>query len=130
MEQQARIYKDLDLAFIPHPIRKDVNKKTGYNAIIQSVKNLVLLSHYEKPFHPEIGGNIRKMLFEPLDPITANIIAKEIDDVITNFEPRVDLNSIDVVENYDGNGYDVTVTFFLLNTEEPIQTTIFLERLR
>jgi phage baseplate assembly protein W len=130
MEQQARIYKDLDLAFIPHPIRKDVNKKTGYNAIIQSVKNLVLLSHYEKPFHPEIGGNIRKMLFEPLDPITANIIAKEIDDVITNFEPRVDLSSIDVTENYDGNGYDVIVTFFLLNTEEPIQTTIFLERLR
>jgi len=90
----------------------------------------VLLSHYEKPFHPEIGGNIRKMLFEPLDPITANIIAKEIDDVITNFEPRVDLSSIDVIENYDGNGYDVIVTFFLLNTEEPIQTTIFLERLR
>jgi phage baseplate assembly protein W len=130
MENQARIYKDLDLAFIPHPIRKDVNKKIGYNAVIQSVTNLVLLAHYEKPFHPEIGANVRKMLFEPLDPISANIIAKEIEDVILNFEPRVELSSVEVLENIDGNGYDVTVTFFLLNLEEPIATTIFLERLR
>jgi phage baseplate assembly protein W len=130
MENQARIYKDLDLAFTKHPIKNDVNRKTGYNAVIQSVKNLVLLSHYEKPFHPEIGGNVRKMLFEPMDPITANIIAKEIEDVITNFEPRVQLRSIDVVENFDNNGYDITIEFFLLNLPEPIQTTIFLERLR
>lgn len=130
MENQARIYKDLDLAFTKHPIRKDVNKKTGYNAVIQSVKNLVLLAHYEKPFHPEIGANVRKMLFEPLDPITANIIAKEIEDVIINFEPRVDLSSVEVIEDESGNGYNVTVTFFLVNLEDPIQTTIFLERLR
>ena len=130
MEQQARIYKDLDLAFIPHPIRKDVNKKTGYNAVIQSVKNLVLLAHYEKPFHPEIGSNIRKMLFEPLDPISATIIAREIEDVINNFEPRVDLKDVIVQENIDGNGYDVTVEFFLLNLEEPIIVDLFLERLR
>jgi phage baseplate assembly protein W len=70
------------------------------------------------------------MLFEPLDPISANIIAKEIEDVILNFEPRVELSSVEVLENIDGNGYDVTVTFFLLNLEEPITTTIFLERLR
>ena len=130
MEQQTRIYKDLDLALIPHPIRKDVNKKTGYNAVIQSVRNLVLLSHYEKPFHPEIGSNIRKMLFEPLDPISATIISREIEDVINNFEPRVDLKNVIVQENIDGNGYDVTVEFFLLNLEEPIVVDLFLERLR
>ena len=130
MEQQARIYKDLDLAFIPHPIRKDVNKKTGYNAVIQSVKNLVLLSHYEKPFHPEIGSNIRKMLFEPLDPISAAIIAREIEDVIKNFEPRVELKNVIVDENIDGNGFNVSVEFFLLNLEEPITVDLFLERLQ
>jgi phage baseplate assembly protein W len=70
------------------------------------------------------------MLFEPLDGITANLIAKEIEDVITNFEPRVDLVSIEVNEDVDNNGYDVIVTFLLLNLENPIQTTIFLERIR
>lgn len=130
MTQQARIYKDLDLAFIPHPIKKDVNKKTGYNAITQSVQNLVLLNHYEKPFHPEIGSNIRRMLFEPLDPISASLIAREIEDVITNFEPRVRLQDVVVEEDVSGDGYNVSITFFLLNLEEPIEVSMFLERLR
>ena len=77
MAQTNRVYKDLDLNFIPHPVKKDVNKKVGVNAIMQSLTNLILLNHYEKPFHPEIGSNVRKMLFEPIDPVVAQILAKE-----------------------------------------------------
>jgi phage baseplate assembly protein W len=130
MAQSSRVYKDLDLNFIPHPVKKDVNKKVGVNAIMQSLTNLILLNHYEKPFHPEIGSNVRKMLFEPIDPVVAQILAKEITDVITNFEPRVDLQNVYVVENTDGNGFDVTIEFFMSNVAEPITVTFFLERLR
>ena len=126
----ARTYKDLDLNFTPHPIKKDVNKKTGTNAIVQSLKNLILLNHYEKPFHPEIGSNVRKMLFEPLDPVTANILAQEIKNVVNNFEPRVNLEQVFVKENYDGNGFDVTLEFFMVNVPNPISVSFFLERLR
>lgn len=125
-----RNYKDLDLNFIPHPIKKDVNKKTGTNAVYQALKNLIMLNHYEKPFHPEIGSNVRKMLFEPLDPVTANILAQEIRNVILNFEPRVQLENVFVVENFDGNGFDVTIEFFQKNVPEPITVSFFLERLR
>jgi phage baseplate assembly protein W len=127
---QARAYKDLDLDFTPHPVKKDINKKTGPNAIVQSLKNLIQTNHYEKPFHPEIGSNVRKMLFEPLDSITANILGREISDVINNFEPRVKLENVYVVENFDGNGFDVTIQFFLENVPEPINLVFFLERLR
>ena len=130
MAQESRIYKDLDLNFVPHPVKKDVNKKVGVNAIMQSLTSLILLNHYEKPFHPEIGSNVRKMLFEPIDPVVAKILAKEITDVITNFEPRVDLQNVYVVENTDSNGFDVTIEFFMSNVAEPITVTFFLERLR
>lgn len=126
----TRTYKDLDLDFTPHPIKKDVNKKIGVNAIVQSLKDLILLNHYEKPFHPEIGSNVRKMLFEPLDPITANILAQEIRLIINNFEPRVRLEQVYVNENYDGNGFDVTLEFFMVNVPNPISVSFFLERLR
>lgn len=125
-----RIYKDLDLDFTAHPIKKDVNKKTGTNAIVQSLKNLILLNHYEKPFHPEIGSNVRKMLFEPLDPVTANILAHEIKNVVNNFEPRVKLEQVYVKENYDENGFDVTLEFFMVNVPNPVSVSFFLERLR
>lgn len=125
-----RIYKDLDLNFTTHPITKDVNKKTGANAIIQSLLNLFYLNHYEKPFHPEIGSNIRKMLFMPVDPVTASSLGKEIEVVIQNFEPRVSTNKVLVTENTDGNGFDVTLEFFIVNTTEPLAVSFFLERLR
>ncbi|CAB4124112.1 COG3628 Phage baseplate assembly protein W [uncultured Caudovirales phage] len=126
----TKTYKDLDLNFIPHPITKDINKKVGVNAVLQSLKNLLFLNHYEKPFHPEIGSNIRKMLFEPIDPVIAGILAKEIQDTITNFEPRVDIRNVYVMENTDGNGFDVTLEFYMVNSPEPITVSFFLERLR
>lgn len=126
----TRTYKDLDLDFIPHPITGDINKKTGVNAIVQSVKNLILLNHYEKPFHPEIGSNVRKMLFENIDPVTANILAKEIKITIDNFEPRVSVQNVYVSENYDENGFNATIEFVIKNTSQPLTVSFFLERLR
>ena len=130
MSETTRNYKDIDLDFIAHPITGDINKKTGINAIVQSLKTLLFLNHYEKPFHPEIGSNIRKMLFENLDPVTANILAKEIKITVDNFEPRVSIRNVFVTENYDENGFDVTLEFIIKNTAEPIAVSFFLERLR
>lgn len=127
---QVRTYKDIDLDFGLHPVKKDINKKIGPNAVVQSLKNLILLNHYEKPFKPEIGSNVRKLLFEPLDSMTANLLAREISDVINNFEPRVKLENVYVFENFEGNGFDVTIEFFLQNVPEPINLLFFLERLR
>jgi phage baseplate assembly protein W len=130
MSETTRNYKDIDLDFIAHPITGDINKKTGINAIVQSLKTLLFLNHYEKPFHPEIGSNIRKMLFENIDPVTANILAKEIKITVDNFEPRVSIRNVFVTENYDENGFDVTLEFIIKNTAEPIAVSFFLERLR
>jgi len=130
MSETTRNYKDIDLDFIAHPITGDINKKTGINAIVQSLKTLLFLNHYEKPFHPEIGSNIRKMLFENIDPVTASILAKEIKITVDNFEPRVSIRNVFVTENYDENGFDVTLEFIIKNTAEPIAVSFFLERLR
>lgn len=126
----SRRYKDLDLDFFPHPVRKDINKKVDESAVIQSLKNLILLNHYEKPFHPEIGSNVRKLLFEPLDSITANILAKEIRNVVENFEPRVQLENVYAIANDEENAFEITLEFFLVNAPEPLTIQFFLERLR
>ena len=63
----AREIKDLDYVFGLHPISKDIRKKTNVEALKQSIKTLVLLNHYEKPFHPDIGCDVYKSLFEPFE---------------------------------------------------------------
>jgi phage baseplate assembly protein W len=50
-------YSDFDLDFVAHPVTKDITKKLNENAIAQSIRNLLLTGHYERPFKPELGSN-------------------------------------------------------------------------
>ncbi len=130
MAVEERTFSDLDLNFTKHPITKDVARKTGTNAIIGALKNLVYTNFYERPFNPKFGSNVRGMLFEPLDPLTGSILQKEIKILIENYEPRVSLRDIQVVADYDRNSYQVTITFFTVNSTQPLRTVLFLNRLR
>ena len=87
-KRSSRIYKDLNLGFQQNSATKDIQKLTDVEAVKRSVRNLINLNHYEKPFHPEIGSNLRAMLFENITPQMNHVISKQIDLLIRNFEPR------------------------------------------
>ena len=125
-----RSFRDLDLNFTNHPIRKDVNTYSNEYAIINSVKNLIFTQHYERPFQPSLGSNLRRMLFEPIDAITAAQIEREITEVVRNFEPRADISKVIARPSPDQNRYDVQVEFFLINNPNPVTINFFLERIR
>ena len=131
IDRNVRQYKDLDLFFAKKSGSKDIRKITDIQAVKRSVRNLILLNHYEKPFHPEIGSGIRDMLFENMSTMTAIILARKIEDVIENFEPRVRLISVRADPNLDRNEYEVTIEFFVVNAPtELVDLTVFLEVLR
>jgi phage baseplate assembly protein W len=90
----TRNFIDLDLNFAIHPIRKDINTHKAEYAVINSVKNLILTNHFERPFQPEVGSNIRRLLFENVDVILAAQLEREIEETVNNFEPRVQVSSI------------------------------------
>ncbi len=126
----ARQFKDLDLNFAIHPLKKDVNKHLDQMAVINAVKNLVLTSHYEKPFNPDYGSNVRKLLFETLDIITASAIEREIQQTIDSFEPRVRVISLAVIPDIENNGFTVRMQFYIVNQTNPVSISFLLERTR
>lgn len=123
-------YTDLDLNFTRHPVKNDLVPRTDENAVVYAVRNLILTNHYERPFHPEIGSNIRKMLFEPLSEFTAKSIARLIEETIRNFEPRAQVQRIDVLPAFDQNAYTVRFEFFLVSNPKPTTVDFLLERVR
>ena len=125
-----RKYSDLDLNFTAHPVTKDVSKKLNENAIAASIRNLLLTSHYERLFNPDIGSNLKKLLFEPIDNVTTAIIQDMIFETIRNDEPRGTIQEVVAAPNYENQRYDVYITFFVNNTLEPITVSFFLERIR
>jgi len=123
-------YRDLNLSFIPNPVRKDISTLSDADAVKRSVVNLVLTKHFERPFHPEIGCTVTAMLFENVTPITAINIKRSIEDVIGNFEPRARLQSVTVDIAPDQNGFEVSIQFYVENVRDIVSVDFFLERLR
>ena len=130
-DRNVRQYIDLDLFFSSRNSDNDISRVTDIQAVKRSIRNLVLLNPYEKPFHPEISGGVRGMLFELMTPFVAAQLTKKVEDVINNFEPRARLVSVRANPDYDRNAYEVSIEFFVVNTPtELIDMTVMLERLR
>ena len=126
----VREFKDLDLNFNIHPVKKDINRNLGPMSVINSVKNLILTNHYEKPVRPEIGSNVRRLLFENLDVVTATTIRNEIQRMIENYEPRASIINLKVNADFDNNGFKVYMEFYIVNQTSPVTINFFLERIR
>jgi phage baseplate assembly protein W len=126
----TRLYKDLDLDFGRNVVTNDVNKLTDVEAVKRSVRNLIQTNHFERPFHPEIGGNVRALLFEPVTPLTALNLQRKIEEVLNNFEPRIKLVQILANPDNDRNRYQVSISFYVIGIPQSVTVETFLERLR
>ena len=130
-DRNAQIYKDINLNFSMHPVTGDIGKLTNVEAVKRSVRNLVNTNFYEKPFHPEIGSDVRSILFEPVNSLVADVLKRYVEDVINNFEPRAELTDVKVNADIDRNAYNVQIEFYLVNSPSGLQTVdLFLEGLR
>ena len=128
--RSSKIFKDLNLDFQQNTATKDIQKLTDVEAVKRSVRNLLSTNHYEKPFHPEIGSNLRAMLFELMTPQMNHVITKQIENLINNYEPRCRLVQVHTQPMIERNGYSVQISFYVQNYPDPVVVESFLERLR
>ncbi|RLA57801.1 MAG: hypothetical protein DRQ78_13000 [Epsilonproteobacteria bacterium] len=127
----SRNIKDLDYVFGIHPISKDIRKKTDVQAIKQSIRTLVLLNHYEKPFHPDIGCDVLKSMFEPFEgKFTEDMMERHIRNVVDNYEPRAVIEKLAFDVQEDRNFFGITIWFTPVGEIEPASVDIFLRILR
>lgn len=130
MARNTRIFSDIDLNFTAHPVTKDITRRFDENAVKSSLKNLVLTSNYERPFHSEIGSPIRALMFESFSPMFVATLKKSIINMIDNFEPRVVVIEVLINNRPDDNAVEVTIEFRIVNTEKPLTLGLVLERTR
>lgn len=121
---------DLDFDFIPHPISGDIVLLKDVDAVRRSIRNLMLTGQYERLFQPNMGANLKQLLFEPITPLTQHSIELAIKDTITAYEPRVKIISLTVNVAPDENGYSVSLLFAIDQISEVTTVDFFLERLR
>ena len=146
LSTHTRGWADLDLDFTAHPVTKDIVRKTNVEAVKRSVRNLIQTNKYDKKFHPEIDGGVTRHLFGLATAATKHDIAEAIATCLRNYEPRVIVDRVNVFGgedeisqmqggisvrgNIDKNGFNVSIFFRIVNSPEPIEISLFLERIR
>ena len=124
-------FKDLSITFKKHPVSDDLVVVKDKAAIIQAVTALLLTNKGERPFQPDLGCDIRRSLFEPLDYATAGLIRSQVVEVLGKYEPRIDVENVNVKPDVDSNGYEVELYFRIVGRDdEVVATEFFLERTR
>jgi uncharacterized protein len=128
--RNSRRFRDIDLDFGRNAVTNDVNIVEDVIAIKRSVKNLIQTNFYERPFNPELGCGIRELLFENFTPMTGIFLKRKIEEVLINYEPRIQLQNVAVDDDPDKNRLVVDIYFYVIGVPGPQVVTTFLQRLR
>ena len=124
-------FKDLSITFKKHPVTDDLVTVKDKAAIVQSITGLLLTMKGERPFQPELGCDIKRILFEPLDYASAGTIKKEVKETLDRYEPRIRIDRIDCEPDFNNNGYSVELHYTIVGREDaPIAVEFILERTR
>ena len=125
LQRVSQSFKDISMSFGANPLTNDLIAIKNANAISRSVRNIVMTIPGEKPFNPDFGSNVRNLLFENMDSITAGLIVDEIRTSIQNFEPRVELMTVEALPDFDNNSYDVNIVYDIIGADIPPQELQF-----
>jgi phage baseplate assembly protein W len=129
MTTPTRIYKDLDFS-MALTTTFDVAKRFDVNSVKQSIKNLLLTRPKERVFQPQVGSELYRILFEPMDVLTVEALKSIISTCIKTYEPRVKLQEVAVNPNYDNNSYDISLYFYVIGVYTPVTFNLTLTRIR
>jgi len=130
MATSTKLYSDLDFTFTRKPGTNDIALSYDAQAVIRSIRNLILTNHYERLFNPDLGSNVNAILFELISSASAESLKFEIKTLIENYEPRAIVRDVVVTPLPDKNAYSLYLSFFLENATLPTTITILLERTR
>ena len=100
-------FQDFNTSLAVHPVNGDLSLKQDFDAVKQSIKNLVLTDKLERPMQPTIGCDIRKSLFENFSPQTIVMAKQQIAETVGQYEPRAELINIEASADEDNNALNL-----------------------
>lgn len=70
----------------------------------EAIRLIVATAPGERPMRPEFGCRIHDHVFAPIDDITIGSIAFEVERAVARWEPRVDVETVDVYGDQEAEG--------------------------
>ena len=115
-----KLYTDLDMTFT-RSWNNDIKKNVGIKAIKDSILLIVTTRRGSRPFDPNFGCDLDKSLFDNINPLTVDTMAKNIQNAIRNYEPRVRNLNVSVTPEYDQNSVIVSIYFSVIDNPDDLE---------
>ena len=126
LERVSQGFKDISMTFQRNPLTSDLIALKNENAIARSIRNIVFTIPGEKFFDETFGSNINRSLFDNIDEISAIVIKDQITESIQRFEPRVRLDKVRILPDFDNNSFDAIITYEIIGADIPPQELQFV----
>lgn len=128
--QRTELYSDFFVGLDIHPGKKDLARATNEAAIKRSIINLLLTDYDERLYQPNLGANLKYLLFEPADGETLSLMRQQIDTCLSKFEPRMNVQSLQLETSADEQQIEITLVFNTVTIPKPITINLILNRVR
>ena len=123
-------YRDFDYRFLAHPSTGKLVMRKNSESIKQAVRLLIMTNLGERQYNPRYGSRVRSSLFENYTSFTEENLRQNIEECLSNFEPRIELLQIRFGGDPDRNELIVSIIFRPINTTETVELNISMERVR
>ena len=127
---QPEYFSDFMTNFETGEVKRDVIRVTNEDAVKTSIRNLLLTNRGDRLFNPSLGSDLRSLMFENASPAHEQLIKDYITKTIENYEPRVSLISVIINTEIDEHVVYATISFRLINKQEPVVFDVILNRIR
>ena len=127
---KSQLYSDFLTDLNKHPVSGDVVRFVNETAVIRSIKNLLMTDKGERHYQPDLGSNIRKMLFELGGSGTEQELISLVRETIEKHEPRAKIVDVAVIPDLDNNKYTIALMVLILNQQDPVSMSVTLTRVR
>ena len=128
--KKISIYSDFKKDLEISPLSLDLTVFKDEDSIKESITNILLTDRGERLMQPNIGGNIRAMLFENITPGVLTLIEDQVRTTLDLHEPRAEIIDVTVTSSDEDNVVRIRIQFYILNNQQPISVDVFLERTR
>lgn len=119
------VYKDPGFEF--DKAQTGINQKEDIASINQSIKNILFTLRGEVPFDPLFGSGIHHLLFEKMSPMTERLLKDEIETALENHEPRIKINNIELIPNYDNNLYELDLEYKIVYLDQDVNLQLNIQ---
>lgn len=128
--QQNEVYSDFLTSFNKHPLNGELLAVKNEDSIKQAFKNLILTNIGERLFDPFFGSTVNSSLFELYTPFLVEDVQRSIQVAASNFESRINILDISILDDIERNAYSVSILFSIINRPDPVQLDLFIRRVR